>query len=291
MRRCAFLTMDDLTGFHTYDDLVHGPLRDLGWAVENVSWRATDDWTRFDLVVIRSTWDYQADPGAFLAALEAIERSSAQLENPLPVVRWNLDKRYLAELEAAAIPIVPTRWRPAGAPLALEGLRDEFGCDELVVKPCVSANADHTFRLGPDADLAPVRAAFRQRDAMVQPFLPGILTDGELSVFHFGGTYSHAVVKVPRAGDFRVQEEHGGRLARAEPEPALLAAADRALAAVPGPLLYARSDFVAHGGRWLLMELEVIEPSLYFNLDPDAPARFAQTIDRWPAVDTPRKAP
>lgn len=282
MKRCAFLTMDSLDGFFTYDDLVHTPLRERGWEIENVSWRAGVAWAAYDLVVVRSTWDYQDDPGAFMATLAAIEASGARLENPLATMQWNLDKRYLRELEAAGVAIVPTVWSDAEAPATLGELRSALGGGEIVVKPVVSANADHTYRLPPDAPTEAL-AALQGRNFMAQPFVDSIVTHGEYSVFHFAGEYSHAIVKTPKAGDFRVQEEHGGSLARIEPDERLRNAAQRAVDAAPGELLYARSDFVEHGGELQLMELELIEPSLYFNLDPASPERFAAAIDGWVA--------
>ncbi len=285
MKRAAFLTIESLEGFFTYDDLVHGPLGELGWQVDNVAWRASSvDWNDYDLVVVRSPWDYQDDPTAFMNVLQAIEASTARLENPLSVARWNLDKRYLAELEAAGVAIVPTAWRAAGAPVDLETLRARVGGGEVVIKPTVSANADGTFRVAANTALATVPGledTFRDRGCMVQPFLPDVVTRGEVSLFHFAGELSHAILKTPKQGDFRVQEEHGGTLLRIEPDEAQRAAAEQALAAAPGPLLYARTDLIWHEGDWLLMELELIEPSLYFNLDPDSPARFARCIDRW----------
>lgn len=277
MRRCAFLTTDCLDGFVTYDRLLHEPLARRGWAVAEVPWRADADWGTYEAVVIRSPWDYQRDPDAFLDVLDAIDRSAARLENPLGLVRWNLRKTYLRDLEARGLPVVPTRWLDRLPPSAPGLLFDALG-DEIVVKPVVGANADDTFRLrrgtAPDAALA----AFAERPCMAQPFVRAVVGEGEFSVFHFGGAYSHAVLKTPAAGDFRVQEEHGGRITAITPEPPLRALADAVVDALDPAPLYARTDFVRLDSGFALMEVELIEPSLYFPYDVESPERFADAF-------------
>ena len=115
---------------------------------------------------------------------------------------------------------------------------------------------------------------------MAQPFMASVVDEGEYSLFYFDGAYSHAIVKRPGDGDFRVQEEHGGRLEAVVPEHALLEAGAGALAKLPGQALYARLDFVRDGDEFALMEAELIEPSLYFQLDKESPERFAAALAR-----------
>ena len=280
-RRLAFLTMDSLDAFVTYDALAVPPLEALGWSVDDVPWRADVDWACYAAVVIRSPWDYQDAPGDFLRALERIS-AATRLENGLDVVRWNLDKRYLRDLEARGVPIVPTRWLDAVDPDGLAGLFDEVGADEVVVKPTVSANADGTFRLRPGDDPRPAAEALAGRAVLAQPFVPSVVEEGEYSVFAFGGDVSHTILKTPADGDFRVQEEHGGRIRGVEPDAGLRAAADAALAAVEaevGSLLYARADLVRWDGGWAVMEMELIEPSLYFPYGAGSAERFAAALD------------
>lgn len=291
MRRIAFLSMDSLEGFVCYDDLLIAPLKTLGYTAETVSWRnASIRWEDYEAVIIRSTWDYQRDADAFLQTLERIDASGAHLENPLELVRWNMHKGYLRDMERQGIPIVPTIFREAGEALDLEALFEESGVEELVIKPAVSANADWTFRLNRESAKArkpELERSFQNKEALIQPFCPAIVSEGEYSVFYFGEDYSHTICKAPAPGDFRVQEEHGGRLSAVQPEPILLQAAEEVMSAIRPRPLYARADFVRDdgfsgaNGDFMLMELELIEPSLYFNLDPDAPARFARVLDRW----------
>lgn len=291
MQKCAILTMDCLDDFEAYDHLIEPPLNALGWQVEMVSWRKKQvDWNIFDAVIIRSPWDYQEDARQFLQVLTNIENSTAKLENSLAVVQWNIDKLYLKELEQAGVTIVPTIWQDklAGQLVDEQFLKnccDHLGQQQIVLKPRISANADNTFWLNSKTvqqNLAELSEAFSQRDFMVQPFMDNIIDEGEYSLFYFNGRYSHTILKTPKANDFRVQEEHGGCLKTVEPETTLLEHAKLAMQAINNiheTPLYARVDFVRHEKGFALMEAELIEPSLYFNMDNQSPKRFAQAFN------------
>lgn len=279
--------MDNLDDFVCYDQLLFDPLENLGWAVHEVSWRNNQiDWDQFDVVIIRSTWDYQDDPELFLEVLEDIEKSSAQLENSLESVKWNIDKTYLQELENKGIEIVPTLWRNQFHEEEINSFFDEFDTDEIIIKPTVSANADNTFRI-PIAEksqyLNHLSKIFKDRSFLVQPFMDGIIKEGEFSLFFFGETYSHTVLKKPKPSDFRVQEEHGGRLKLVKnPEEGLVNSARKLLEKIDPLPLYSRMDYVRTDNHsFALMEIELIEPSLYFNMDPVSPKRFASVLDEW----------
>lgn len=289
MPRVAFLTLDDRSAYVIDDDLAIAELTRRGWGVEEVPWRRRGvDWRAYDGVVIRTPWDYQKDPAAFLEAIAAIAATGVPIANPVDVVRWNLRKTYLRDLEKRGVPIVPTRWGRGLDAAALPALADALGGGEFIVKPVVSANADDTFRLAPrpdDATVAALVRTFADRDWMAQPFVRAVLDEGEFSVFHFGGRYSHAIRKTPAPGDFRVQEEHGGIITAVVPEPALLRAAERVLATLDDTLLQARVDLVRMpDGDFALMELEIIEPSLYFRMHPRAPGNFADALAGWLGV-------
>jgi glutathione synthase/RimK-type ligase-like ATP-grasp enzyme len=285
MHRCAFLTLDDPADYVIDDELVDAPLHALGWTVEAVPWRTPGAaWHRFDAIVIRSPWDYQDDPDAFLDVLEQIERSGAPLFNPLDLVRWNLRKTYLRDLAARGIPVVPTIWRDRLSAGDLVSLFAEIGTDEAVVKPVVSANADGAFRLTRQSAAhraLEIEAYYADRPLMAQPFVQAVTDEGEFSLFYFNGEYSHAVLKTPKADDFRVQEEHGGLIQPIDPGHVLRMLGEDVLDALGSRPLYARVDFVRQNRReaFWLMELELIEPALYFRMDPDAPARFARALD------------
>lgn len=287
MKRCAFLTLEDPTGYVIDDDLAYQPLQELGWRVEAIPWnRPGVSWSSYDAVVIRSTWDYAEVPQKFLATLAEIEQSGAPLFNDLQTVRWNLDKTYLRSLAERGVPIVPTAWRERLRRGELAALFDEAGSEEIVVKPVVGAGAIGAFRLE-RSTLTPPRTAevetyYADRALMAQPFLKSITSEGEYSLFYFNGQFSHAIQKVPEPGDFRVQEEHGSQILTAAPDAQLRAAGDRAVAAIGDPPLYARADLVRanRGNDFWLIELELIEPSLYFRMDDQSPQRFAEALER-----------
>lgn len=285
MKQCAFLTLDERGDFVIDDEHAIEPLADLGWQVSTVSWRQTDRlWSDFDAVVIRSTWDYWHDAPAFLETLARINRQT-RLANPLDLVHWNLAKTYLRDLQGTGVGVVPTLWLDDLPVAAIGHWARDLASDELVVKPVVGANGQDAFRLSPHDDprrLRDIAERFRGRACMVQRFERNVLEEGEYSLFFFSGEYSHAILKVPAAGEFRSQEERGAAIRPVTPEGALLASGRRALAAVSPAPLYARVDFVRNDtGGYDLMELELIEPSLYLRTDSEAPVRFARAVDGW----------
>ncbi|WP_299082503.1 hypothetical protein [uncultured Paraglaciecola sp.] len=282
MKRCAFLSMDSLKDFFAYDTMLFEPLKAKGWLAEEVSWRKTDvDWNSYDVVVIRTTWDYQDDVEAFKACLQRIEASTAQLQNSLNIVQWNISKNYLRDLQNQGINIVPTLWFDSFLLSELQAGFKHFDTPEIVLKPLISANADHTYRLTPEklsAQADQLKAVFAEREFMLQPFLTGIVEEGEYSLFYFAGHYSHSILKEPESGDFRVQEEHGGQLKSIQPCEQMLTTARHCLAALPEDVLYARVDLVRHKSEFAVIEIELIEPSLYFNMDEGSPQRFVDAF-------------
>lgn len=283
MKRCAILSMDSLEEFEVSDDLLEQPLAELGWKMEMVSWRSTTvNWDDFDVVIIRTPWDYQDDADAFLKVLEDIEDSSAHLENSLEIVKWNIDKEYLKALESDGVNIVPTLWRETFNADELSSFFEHFDAEQIVLKPRISANADNTFWLTKNnyhSFIPQLTKAFVTRNFMVQPFMESVINEGEFSLFYFDGQYSHAILKTPKDNDFRVQEEHGGRLTSVTPEDELVRQATISLEAIDCMPLYARVDFVRLGDSFALMEAELIEPSLYFNMDAKSAGRFAKAFD------------
>lgn len=270
--------MDSLEGYVSDDELAIPDLNQLGWDVCTVSWRDRSvDWNDFEITVIRTTWDYQRYPDDFIAVLAAIENSRSLLENSLQTVKWNLDKGYLHELEVNGLPTVPTLWDAEYREEEFDIWLDKLGCDELIIKPTVSATAEHTYRLQEyDPEL---QAVFNGRPFMIQPFMPAIVYEGEYSLFYFDGEFSHAILKTPRSADFRVQEEHGGIITSISATPDLLQAGRQAIRHIDPVPLYGRVDLVRNSdGRWLIMELELIEPALYFRMDSSSPSRFARAV-------------
>jgi glutathione synthase/RimK-type ligase-like ATP-grasp enzyme len=240
------------------------------------------------LTVIRSTWDYTARVDEFVAWAARIEEKG-RIFNKASVVRWNTHKRYLGLLEREGHAIVPTELVERGTRFDLDAaLRARGWTKGCVVKPAVSAGSKDTVRvasLDDEAGLAAARALLARhlpaRDMMVQPFVPTI-ADGELSLVYIDGALSHAVNKTPRGDDFRSQPEFGSVVEKVEPTAGEREAADDILRTVGGGLLYARVDFVRapDGKRPWLMELELVEPSLYLSWDDAAAGRLADAIGR-----------
>lgn len=256
-------------------------LQALGYRVEPEPWTDIDPVTHLaaDPVVLRSTWDYHRVPTMFTSWLAAMADSSRLLLNPADVVRDNVDKIYLQRLERAGIAIPATQWIDKPDAASLAATLHEQGWAQAVIKPRIAATAYGTFliaadRLPPDDDLAPARAS----GALVQEFIPEITTRGEVSLVYAGGQFSHAVVKRASAGDFRVQEEFGGAAEVTAPPAALLAFGESVMAHVPESCAYARVDVVDSARGPLLMELELIEPVLYFSIVPGAAERMARAI-------------
>lgn len=285
MKKCAFLTLDE-TGDHVIDD-EHAiePLNELGWQVSTIPWRQSNrPWSDFDAVIIRSTWDYPHDVSTFVQTLDRINRET-KLANRLDLVRWNLSKTYLRDLEVKGIGIVPTLWSDSLQVSSFKDFQGKLGTADIVVKPVVGANGEDAFRVSPgdpSERLERIAARFQNRGFMVQPFMRSIVQEGEYSLFFFNGKYSHAILKVPAKSEFRSQEEHGAEIHPVIPQEKLLLRARQVLDSLTPSPLYARIDFVRNDADdFLVMELELIEPSLYLRTDPQAPGRFAAAIDLW----------
>lgn len=246
-----------------------------GFAVERIPWDSQEDWSRFRCVIIRETWDYYLRPDEYLDALAGIERQTA-LWNPADMVRWNSDKGYLLDLIDWDLSVVPTTILESG--FSGETLAT-LGLDHAVVKPAVSASAYKTF-LVDRRDPVAVRHAAHQLagvKCLVQPFVSSIRGPGETSLVYFNARFSHALRKRPAGGDFRVQEELGGRTELVEASSAERQLAEAVLSRLPVTPLYARIDLVGWEGKPAVLEAELIEPVLYVAKAQAAEA-FAQAV-------------
>lgn len=272
------------------DVLLADALRRAGATATPVVWNdPAARWDAYNGIVLRSTWDYFLVPAEFAAWLAERERASVPLLNPPSVVRWNADKRYLRELAARGVGIVPTRFvEPGDGAATLAQILEGEGWDAAVAKPAVSAGSHETWRTSRAAaagDQARFAALVADAAVLVQPFVREIEEDGEWSLLFFGGEFSHAVRKRPARGDFRVQVQFGGVYTAEAPPAGAREAAGRALAEAaavcgiaPAELAYARVDGCMVQGAFALMELELIEPSLFFLQHPPAADRGAQAI-------------
>lgn len=251
-------------------------LGDAGFAIEARRWTDLDVEREVDVVLPLVAWGYHRRLEEWLALLDRLESKRTRVLNPVPLLRWNSDKAYLAELAANGIATIPTLTVDAIDEATLADARARLGSEEVVIKPPVSAGADGTFRLGP-GDAVPDSVS--GRTMLVQPFERTILSEGELALLLFNGDPSHAVVKRARPGDYRVQPHFGGTEEQVEPPSAAIALACQALAAAPARAAYARVDLVADGaGGWRVMELELIEPALFLHRAVDSARRFGAAM-------------
>jgi len=277
--RLALATCAHLPGIHPDDVHLASALARLGIEPVACTWSDPSvDWSGFDAVLIRTTWDYFQRYGEFLQWLQSLPVPTI---NDKPLLRWNSDKRYLLELARLGVDIVPARVAPAaGLPELLAGMAGQ----DVVVKPTVSGGAWNTLRgVAGDPGFGQAVAALpATHEYLVQAFVPEVARDGEWSLLFFDGDFSHAVLKRAASGEFRVQSQFGGSVDGIEPPAEILASAQQTLAALArlgfADHAYARVDGVVVDGRFRLMELEMIEPALFLAQRADAAERFAACL-------------
>jgi glutathione synthase/RimK-type ligase-like ATP-grasp enzyme len=283
MTGIAIATCVDQPSLTPDDALLGQALTSLGVTWSAVPWNDDEvDWAKFKGVLIRSTWDYHQHFNAFLDWIAHIQVSGIRLWNDPSILRWNLDKNYLRDLEAAGIGTIPTWWVKRGTEtVGLSQIMEENRWTDVVVKPAISAGGRGLMRyLSENAALAgsELVLAARSSDLLIQPFLTEIKR-GELSFVLFDGKFSHAVRKTPQRGDYRVQAKFGGSVELVKPTPSMVKQATLA-ASIKGKQLYARVDGLEINGRLVVMEVELVEPDLFFHLDPTAPLRLGAALKR-----------
>jgi len=276
--RIALATYAKLPTLNDDDRLLVPALAALGVTAVPAVWDSTGVcWDEFHGVLIRSCWDYHLRLPEFLGWIARRERAGSVVWNRADLLRWNCHKGYLRDLAARDVATVPTRWLARGEEIDLRALLADAAWQDAVVKPAVSASASGTWRTSiqtATTDRARLDELLRAGDVMVQPLLREVGDAGEWSLLFLGGRFSHAVLKRPASGDYRVQWEFGG----SAPPRQLLDDAERVIAAAPGDPVYARVDGVEREGRLVLMELELIEPHLFLGWDAEAADRLARAI-------------
>jgi glutathione synthase/RimK-type ligase-like ATP-grasp enzyme len=251
----------------------------------------------YDLISPMIAWGYHNAPDDFKTALAQMVAKGHRLLNPAPIVAWNIDKRYLLDMAEAGVRIIPTAFVETVTEAAIEAARMDFGQKSVVIKPVFSAGAKDTLIWDgdgfPSAQMLAGKSGQPQTDgngaqvsvpeglAMIQPFMPKIQSEGEWSLLFYGGAFSHAVLKTPKAGDFRSQPDYAANLRSLTPPPEALELAYAAIDYVGrDQVLYARADMVRDDqGRFCLMELELIEPDLYLTYEENAADRLAHAFE------------
>jgi len=285
-KKCAMLTIEDLSDFECYDELLIPPMNALGWDVSFIPWDLSNvNWDEYDIVLIRSTWDYQSRIQEFLKVLESIDKSKSLLINPLPIIHQNIEKTYLIELEAKGIDTIPSIFQKKFSSKEIMQSFSKFNCDKIIIKPVVGANADNIIlgsKFEIKSQLNEIQEVYSELPHIIQPFLNSVLKEGEFSLMYFNKKFSHALLKIPKEGDFRVQEEHGGKINLIKKVPKEIQnLSDKVMKVLPKNCFYSRIDILLMHGEPKVIEVELIEPSLYFNLDPESSKMFAHELIKY----------
>ena len=289
MTHIAILRCEKLPSFITWeipnrdelfeeDNLLIRGFEAQGFQASPVVWSdPAIDWNQFDIALIRSTWDYLDASEHFLNVLSKIESSSCKLFNPLSVVRWNMDKHYLLDLEKQGAQIIPTFMASHVEINTLHKLFVENQWKTVILKPAIGLAASNTHRISLDKlenTLTKLGTVQPRSEYLIQPFIESITTEGEWSFIYFNRQLSHVLLKRPAPNDYRVQGIYGGTIQASEPQSHDLVQAEAVLERLPLDILYARLDFVRVGDRLSVMEVELIEPIFSFNLVPESIGRL-----------------
>jgi glutathione synthase/RimK-type ligase-like ATP-grasp enzyme len=283
MAHILFVTCDTWPLISISDNLIAEKLRVLGHCVDPAPWQGNFElFRKADLIILRSNWDYHYDVAGFTTWLDQLTTSALPVYNPLALVRWNLQKRYLLDLQAQGIRI------PASAVLQAGGdpraTYQQYGWPSAVIKPLVGASGHLVERVAfDDLDEWKLKTRSQRPDEawLLQEFIPAIQTQGELSLVFVDGVFSHAVRKLPQAGEFRINSQYQGVITLCEPAPTIVDQAQKVLAGLSVMPLYARVDGVVDNGHnFCLIELELNEPGLYFDLVPEKAMFLAEAIDQ-----------
>jgi hypothetical protein len=276
MKSIVFLSCDDLTGYVTDEHLVVPLLESAGWKVDTRSWTEACDWSQYDAAIVRTTWDYTERLDEFLQKMNLISQQTT-LMNSLSTIQWNCQKSYLKDLIEWNVRIIPTRFE---WPANWSELFMDWQTQKIMLKPQVGANSSGTYVITPEN--IPSAPLFTQKP-LIQPFREKILSEGEWSFHFFLGHFSHAIRKVPKSNDFRVQEEHGGTILSEIPSAEDLKVARDFCKMIETQrnesMLFLRLDMVRNNDNELeVMEVELIEPSLYFRTHSDAAKNFITAL-------------
>lgn len=266
------------------EKLLFDALSHWGHRVVRKSWSEPDfDWSSTRYIIFRSTWDYFDRFEEWKTWLQKVA-SQTQLINALDLVLWNMDKHYLGDLQSRGLNIPETQYIEKGETTSLQKLFETTGWQDAILKPCISGAARHTYRLNPK-NLSEHEEQFQQliqqEAMMLQPFQRNVLEQGEVSLMVMDGQFTHAVLKIAKPGDFRVQDDFGGTVHPHHPHTEEIAFAEKAVSLCQPQPMYARVDIIRDNwGELALIEMELIEPELWFRMAPEAAKVLARGIDR-----------
>src|SRR5215831_3978985 len=280
--KIPFVTSSVNPDFASNDIAAVDLLTSAGAEVQPLPWDLeTDEWNTFDLIVIRSCWNYHHHPEKFVRWIDQMEKQNVKMFNPLKIARSNLHKSYLKELEIRGVLLPETIWLDQGSKANLSLIMRERNWKKAVVKPAISATAFNTFLVSKEEanqQQQKFESLVAQADMLVQKFMTEVQVQGEWSLIFFDKKFSHAVIKQPAKKDFRVQNDFGGSVTHTEPPAFALKQAKKILDLIDEPLLYARVDGIVSEDKFVLMELELIEPMLFLKKENGSAKTFAKAM-------------
>lgn len=257
-------------------------LQEKGLEIEPVVWNdETINWKTYAIILIKSPWDYHENISFFYTWLEKIDALGIRMLNPIEIIKWNSNKRYLADIFTAGLPVIQSIYLDKGTQIPTDNsLFCQLNTNKIVIKPCISAGANNTF-IVEEATIAKQSTAINlllsTDEYIVQPFIKEV-SEGEWSFIFFNGQYSHCTLKVPKVGDFRVQHHHGGSILYPEPKSKYIQEAEKYVQEFAKGTLYARVDGILIDDMLFLMEIELIEPYLLLNSDTEKQERYYQAL-------------
>jgi hypothetical protein len=286
-RPIYILTADSVPDLMSYDREAIRRLKEKGIEAHILIWdrietsKLREIAQENGLVLIRCCWGYYLKHEQFRNLMLDLRDNGIEVHNPVETVLWNMHKSYLLDLEKAGITIVPTELRPQGSSVDLAAIAGRTGWKEMIVKPAISASSYETHLISgsfSEAQNAKVRDLVRRGDVLVQKFMKSVLAEGEWSMICLGDGYSFSVLKKPKPGDFRALEEFGGKYKVMKPSAVMVNASRRIKAVVEKNPLYMRIDGVMDGGRFHIMELELIEPHLFMDIHEEGIGHFVDSL-------------
>ena len=285
----ALVTYQDQGAYHqtsveNEDDLLINFLNSRGLSVEKTIWNNQEvNWEKYDLVILKSPWDYFNLIEDFYEWLNLLKSKNVKVLNPADTLKWNADKHYLIDIEQAGLSVTPSIFLAKGTKANLQQYFKHFKVDTLICKPVVSGGSKNTFKItlnNLDEFEQKIDLLLSHEEFIIQPFLSEIETRGEWSFIFFGGNFSHALLKKVKANDFRVQTQFGGTIHLHTPLPSLLNSAQEYIDRFAKNCLYARVDGAIVNDKFILMELELIEPFLFLETNPHSLENYYRALSK-----------
>lgn len=281
MKKAALVTFKESPGLTPDDSLLPKPFAEAGIEAAAAPWDDENiNWAEFDVILIRSPWNYFKLPDKFSGWLTGLEKINAPVINPIPILRKNMHKTYMRELNEKGVKIPHTAFFEKGVEPNF-GKLSHIRTKELIIKPIISGGAWNTSRLSWSEEEIiedTVYALINTHGVMVQEFIPEVVEKGEWSHIYFNGEYSHSLLKRAKPGDYRVQDDHGGTVHEEKPPAGMLEQVDEIVRKIDDDPVYARIDGVDVKGEFTLMELELLEPELFFRTGKDSIQKFIGAI-------------